>query len=184
MIPLAAPTRADLEDLGTLMSTTAPPEFEDENGHVNVRHHYGLLMHGTEVAFRDQLGVTAQWLERTGQSTFSIAHHVQFHSEILVGHELSLHHRVLGRSAKVIHAMGILFDRTTDRVASTVEYVEAYVDLGTRRTTTMPAELTIVLDDLLQRHERLSWDLPRSRELGTARPRPSSVDSDVNAVKS
>ncbi|GAA2074758.1 hypothetical protein GCM10009821_12070 [Aeromicrobium halocynthiae] len=162
------PTRADLEALGTVLLRTASPTFEDENGHVNVRHHFGLLMEGTEAAFRD-LGLTPDWIERTGQSTFSIAHHLQFHSEILVGHELSLHHRILGRSGKVIHAMAILFNVTNDRVASTAEYVEAYVDLETRRTTAMPAELTDAIDARLREQGSLAWDLPRSHELATSR---------------
>ena len=118
------PTIDDLAQLCADAELTAPPAFEDENGHVNVRHHYGLHMDGAEVAFRG-FGIDQAWLARTGQSSFSVEHHVTFHSEILIGDELAVYFRLLDRSAKVIHAMTILADLTTGRVVSPVEFIEA-----------------------------------------------------------
>lgn len=161
MTELRRPTIADLDALGTALRTTVPPAFEDMNGHVNVRHHYGLHMDGAEGAFVDDLGLDESWLERTGQSSFSVEHHLQFSSEILVGDDVSVHLRVLGRSRKAIHTMTILYDRTRDEVASTLESLELYVDLTTRRTTPMPDELAKLLDALVDEHAGLPWDLPR-----------------------
>ncbi|MGH1565742.1 thioesterase family protein [Mumia sp. DW29H23] len=169
MNDLRWPTLDDLDALGALMTRTAPPEFQDMNGHVNVRHHYGMHMDGAAQGFVESFDLGEGWLDRTGQSAFSVEHHITFHSEILVGHEVSVHLRMLGRSDKAMHAMTILLDRSTGKVASTLEYVEVYVDLTTRRATAMPEELTKPLDALLEEHADLDWDLPRSRAMGTSR---------------
>ena len=160
-----APTLDDLDDLGVLLRLEVPPEFEDLNGHVNVRHHYALHMEGVEKAFVEQLGVD-EARAADGEGTFSLSHHITFHSEILVGHDVSVHLRLLDRSDKIIHAVTVLADRTTGRVASTIEFVEANVDLTVRRITPMSEDLAAALDGLLDRHRELTWDLPRSDSLG------------------
>jgi len=164
------PTLADLDALGTLLQRSVPARYEDLNGHVNVRGHYDLHMDTAEQAFRQLLRIDEDFLARTGQSSFSVAHHVQFHREILVGHEVTGHFRVLGRGPKTIHAMMILANRTTGHVASTLELVEAYVDLTTRRSTEIAPEVAERLDTLLAQHEQLAWSLPPSHRLGTSRP--------------
>lgn len=163
------PTLDDLDALGTQVRRTVPAEFEDFNGHVNVRRHYQLHMDAAEIAFTDDFGIGVEWIERTGQSSFTVAQHVLFHAEILVGHEVSLHTRMLGVSSKVLHLMSVLANRTTGEIANTLEYVEAYVDLGTRRTTAMPDELARRVGALAARHAVLPWALPLSGTLGTSR---------------
>ncbi len=160
-----APTLDDLDDLGVLLRLEVPPEFEDLNGHVNVRHHYAMHMEGVEKAFVEQLGVD-EARAALGDGTFSLTHHIVFHSEILIGHEVSVHLRLLDRSDKIIHAMTILANRTTGRVASTIEFIEAHVDLTARRVTLMGEDLASALDDLIDRHRGLTWDLPLSQPLG------------------
>ncbi|PJJ53722.1 acyl-CoA thioester hydrolase [Mumia flava] len=171
MSDLRRPTVADLDALPPVAALTATPDLEDMNGHMNVRHHYTIHMDGIAAAFEDRAGLNQSWIDRTGESAFSVEHHLQFHSEVLIGDALSVHLRTLGRSDKAIHAMSILLDRTTGKVASTLEFVELYVDLTTRRPTPMPEELAKQFDDLLAEAEGLDWDLPRSHELGTSKRR-------------
>lgn len=164
------PTLADLDALGTLLERTVPAKYEDLNGHVNVRGHYDLHMDTAEVAFQELLLIDEDYLARTGQSSFSVAHHVQFHAEILVGHEVTGHFRVLGRGPKTIHTMMILANRTTGHIASTLELVEAWVDLTTRRSTPIAPDVAERIDALIAEHEPLPWSLPPSHRLGTSRP--------------
>jgi len=166
---LSTPTVAELDELGTLLRRVVPAEFEDFNGHVNVRHHYALHMEGAEAAFTDHFGISQEWIDHVGQSSFTVAQHVQFHREILVGHDVSVHMRILGTSPKIFHVLSVLANRTTGEVASTLEYVEAYVDLATRRTTTMPPELAERIETITARHSDLPWELPLSGRLGTSR---------------
>jgi len=163
------PTVAQLDELGTLLVRPAPARFEDMNGHVNVRGHYDLHMDGAEIAFESALGLDESYVVRVGQSSFSLAHHLQFHHEVLVGHEVSVHLRFLGRGPKTMHAVTILANRTTGQVASTLEFVEAYVDLTTRRTTPLAPAVATRVDAALEQHVTLDWTLPPSHRLGTSR---------------
>jgi len=164
------PTPTDLEPLGTLFTRTVPERYQDLNGHVNVRGHYDLHMDAAEASWERQVGLDQAFLDRTGQSSFSLTHHVQFHREILVGHEVTAHLRILGRGPKTVHAVTIVANRTTDEIASTLEFVEAYVDLTTRRTAPFAPEVAERIDALLEQHAALPWSLPPSHRLGTTRP--------------
>lgn len=163
------PTIDQIDELGTLMKVEVPERYRDLNGHVNVRGHYDLNMEGCEYAFTSLIGLDEAFLERTNQSSFSATHHVQFHDEILVGHEVSMHHRLLGRGAKTLHAVTVLVNRTTGRIASTVEYVEVSVDLTTRRPVEWHLQISERMDAMLAEHRELTWSLPPSGALGTSR---------------
>ncbi|OUZ11656.1 hypothetical protein BHE97_03855 [Aeromicrobium sp. PE09-221] len=162
------PTIGQLDELGIIRRRIVPPEFEDLNGHVNVKHHYTLHMEGAEAAFTGELGLDEARAGR-GEGTFSLTQHIRFSSEILIGHDVSVHWRVLDRSDKIIHGMTILADRTTGKVASTSEFIEAFVDLTTRRITPMPQDLARRLDELLDAHRRIPWELPLSEPLAARR---------------
>ncbi|MBM9465551.1 thioesterase family protein [Aeromicrobium sp. YIM 150415] len=162
------PTIEQLDELGIIHRRTVPPEFEDLNGHVNVRHHYTLHMEGAHAVFADELGVDEERAAR-GEGTFSLSQYIRFASEILVGHDVSVHWRLLDRSDKIIHGMTILADRTTGKVASTSEFIEAFVDLNTRRVAPMPQDLADLLDKLLATHRELPWELPLSEPLAVRR---------------
>lgn len=167
------PTVAEIDELGIEPTVTVPAKYEDLNGHVNVRGHYDMHMDGLDTSFSSRLGIDEAFVERTGQSSFSSTHHVQFHHEILVGHEVTLHLRILGRGAKTIHAVTVLVNRTTGEIASTIEFVEIYVDLTTRRPIEIGPEVAARLDPLLAEHQSLTWTLPPSHQLGTSRPTSS-----------
>lgn len=159
------PTVDDLDALGVAMTLVAPPEFEDENGHVNVCHYYRLHMEGGDAAFRT-FGFDDEYRERTGHSVFSIEHHVRYLDESLVGDELSLHMRLLGVGPQTLHAQTILVNRSRGTVANTLEFIELHVDLATRRTTPMPTDLVTGLEALYAEHAALPWSLPLAGPLG------------------
>ena len=143
----------------------APPEWEDANGHVNVSAYYDFHMRATEGAVAE-LGWNEKYIERTGKSLFSLEHHLQFYDETLVGQEVSVHVRLLDRNERLLHGVSILVNHTTGCVANTVEFVEAHVDLATRRTSLFLLEFTEVLDRMLEEHRRLPWSVPLNGAMG------------------
>jgi acyl-CoA thioester hydrolase len=166
VMPTAAwPSIDDVSGLGTALSVVAPREFEDANGHVNVCHYYALHLDGGNAAFAT-LGLDDTYRERTGHSIFSVEHHVTFLDESLVGDELSVHLRLLGVSAKAVHAQTIVVNRTRGAIANTLEFVELHVDLTTRRTTPMDESLISVLRSRVCEHEKLPWSLPLAGAMG------------------
>lgn len=163
------PTVEQVAALGTALSLTAPPEAEDENGHVNVAYFYATHMRATDVGFA-HTGFDESYRERTGHSIFSLEHHLRYYAEVMVGHEVSFHLRLLDRSDKIIHGMTILVNNSTGLIANTVEFVDAHVDLTTRRSHPMPNDLTDKIDRMIEAHGALAWHLPLSDVMGSRRP--------------
>lgn len=159
------PGVADLDALGSALTVVAPPEFEDDNGHVNVGHYYRLHMEAADSHFHD-LGFDDDYRERTGHSVFSVEHHIRFYDESLVGDDLSVHLRLLGVGAKALHGLTIIVNRSRGTIANTLEFLELHVDLTTRRTIEMPEALLAPLRAEHERHARLPWSLPLSDAMG------------------
>lgn len=159
------PTATEVLSLEPVIRQVAPAVWEDENGHVNVGAHYAFHM---EAATRGifALGWNEDYRERTGNSMFSVEQHIRFHDEVLVGHDVSAHFRLLARSERMIHAVSVIVNHTTGRVANTLELVEGHVDLGTRRTAPFPAELSDTLDQVLAAHRQLDWAVPLNTGMG------------------
>jgi acyl-CoA thioester hydrolase len=65
--------------------------------------------------------------------------------------------RIVNRSDKRFHGMYYIVNETRGRLAGTLEYISAGVDMNLRRTAPMPDELARGLDRLHAAHQRLSW---------------------------
>lgn len=165
------PSVDQVDQIAPALTRTAPQKYRDMNDHVNVRGHYDLHLEATELAFTELFGFGESYVARTGQSSFSVAHHVQFHAEILIGQQVSAHLRILARGPKSFHGVTILANRTTRQIASTLEFVEVYVDLSTRRSAPIPDEFAQSVDQVIARHRALDWTMPASEQLGVSRPR-------------
>jgi acyl-CoA thioester hydrolase len=126
-----------------------PPEWEDRNGHVNVQYYVALY----------ELGA---WFERRDLSLFDLEHHLQYLAEIFVGDDVTAYNRLLDRTEKRFHGMYFIVNETRGRLAATLEYITACVDMRTRRMTPFSGDLAGVLDKLLKTHRELAWDTPGS----------------------
>lgn len=93
--------------------------------------------------------------------------------EVLVGHDVSAHFLALDRTEKLMHAVSILVDRTTSKIANVVEFVEAHVDLATRRACPFQPGLAARIDALLDEHRRLGWEFPLSGNMGLRLSEPA-----------
>lgn len=158
------PTAEEVLALPAALVMVAPSEWEDENGHVNVSHYYDLHLRGA-TADMVALGLDT-YRERTGLSTFSIEQHIRFLGEVHVGDEVSVHLRWVARGDKVAHVMSIIVNRTSGTVVNVLEFLEAHVDLRTRRTCSWAPDMADVLDGVVGAHEGLSWAAPVSGALG------------------
>lgn len=169
MTTLAAPPSAqEVLALPAAVVETAPPEWEDVNGHVNVARYYDLHLRGAEAALR-ALGVDDAYRAETGWSVFSVEQHLRFLGEVHVGHEVSVHLRWVARGDKVMHAISFVVDRTTGRVANSLEVLEAHVDLTTRRACAWAPTIAERIDELVEAHTALPWPAPTCGAIGIRR---------------
>lgn len=155
----ALPAAGQVLALPADLVRVVPREYEDANGHMNIRHYFGLQAEGMRSWFaRMRFPEPAPG---RGTGPFTLEQHLRYHRETLVGHELSLHVRLLGRTDTVIHQVGILVNRTTRQIANTCEVMIGHVDLATRRMTPFPTDIATTLDAELRRHAALDWPPPR-----------------------
>ncbi|MET4077683.1 thioesterase family protein [Janibacter sp. UYMM211] len=168
MSVVARPAVEDVLALPAALVEVAPPEWQDGNGHVNVRRFYDLHMRGAHAALT-AIGLDDDYRSSTGQSVFSVEQHIRYLDEVHVGDEVSVHLRWVARGDKVLHAMSFVVDRTAGRVVNVLEMLEAHVDLTTRRACSWAPTLAVRIDDAVRAHEELPWPAPTSGAVGVRR---------------
>jgi len=136
-----------------------PSEWEDRNGHVNVQFYVALYELGGWTVL-EQAGVDEAWFEQRNISVFDLEHHVRYRAEVLTGDEVLTYNRLLSRSDKSFHGMYFIVNQTRGRLAATLEYVSACVDMRSRRITPFPEALAATLDGVLKKHRALGWAAP------------------------
>lgn len=138
-----------------------PRSFEDRNGHMNVRWYLNVFDEAGDALY-PLIGLTDEYLARTGEGGFDLEHHLWYLSEVHVGDQVAVHVRLVGRSVKLFHYLMFLMNETRGTLASVFECVHAHADLSTRKTTTLPAHTAAEVDKLIAQHKALDWPAPVS----------------------
>ncbi|MEZ5095791.1 MAG: thioesterase family protein [Nocardioides sp.] len=135
---------------------TVPPEHGDPNGHLNVRHYLGLFDDAEWVVF-EGVDLGSDLAERGVGGIFALEQHLTYRREVLVGDEVSVHLRFVGRTEQLMHLVSYLANHTRREVAASMEALDGYVDFGTRRLAPVPQPQASGLDRLLEQAAGLPW---------------------------
>ena len=163
------PTAAQVRQLPARIQATVQPGWIDANGHMNIRHYLELNADGTTVLCDDILGIDEIYRARRRMGVFTAEHHLTYFNELHLGDRLSVHVRVLERSDKVVHMMGLLVDDTHERLANTLELTLVHVNMDSRRATPMPAEIASGFDRFIEASRALDWEAPICGVMGVRR---------------
>lgn len=158
---VSMPTVAQIDELPSLMERVIPPEWEDLNGHVNVRR-YLELYDAASWPMLAAIGLDEKVFREQRQGVFDLEHHLWYLSELHVGDTVTVHWRFIARSTKRFHGVMFVVNRTRGLLASAFEYVSTGADLEARRTGPLPAEFAAYLDRMIAEHSRLTWPAPVS----------------------
>ncbi len=165
-IPL--PSYEQVLELPGTAPRAVPPEFIDENGHMNIGRYLEVASHALwDVT--TAIGLGQSYIDERGLSTFTAEHHLTYLGELLEGEEFSVHVRLLERSAKVMHSLTLLVDRRRERLAFTCEATLVHVNMSTRRPADIPDDITAGLDRLIAEHDAVTWPAPLSGAMGVRR---------------
>ena len=88
-----------------------PAEYGDTNGHLNVRYHLAIY-DDAEWAIFEPLGLGDEHAEAGIGGIFALEQHLTYRREVLVGDEVSVQVRVLGRDQRMIHLVHYLANHT------------------------------------------------------------------------
>jgi acyl-CoA thioester hydrolase len=154
------PGAAELQQLPEIGRVRVPPDWEDLNGHVNVKHHLGMY-DMTSDAMLELLGVSAEWVKRERIGLVDLEHHIWFRRELHVGDEVALRLRFTGCAERRAQGVMFVFNLVTAEVASAIEFLSIAVDLEARRAVALPEVVYARLAALCREHAALPWDAPR-----------------------
>jgi len=149
----------DVTALMPLYRATIPPEYSDENRHMNVRW-YLHLFDEAGYPLVAGLGLSPEFLKQNGTGGFDLEHHIHYLNEVLIGDDIAIYGRLVGRSAKRIHYMMFMVNETRSKLAAVFECVNSFADLTVRRTAPYPPEISQKIDALLAEHQALAWAAP------------------------
>ncbi len=165
------PTVEQVLELRQYHETRIPAAYVDLNGHMNIRH-YPALHDDAHWPHLDALGLGEGYTQSRGRGFFGLEQHLRYLREVNIGDHVSVHVRMIERSAKLMHFLSFIVNRSTAEVANTMETVTAHADLSTRRVIPLDADDAAVLDRYLADHQGLDWDAPVCGAMGV---RPSSA---------
>ena len=143
-----------------------PESYLDVMGHMNIQY-YVALFNSAAVNLLISVGMTEAYIRTERNGAFALQQHINYVAEVHAGELVAIHGRVLGRSPKRLHFMLFMVNETTQKLAATLETLNAHADLDLRRTTPYPSPLAENLDTLLAEHTALPWPAPLS---GAMRP--------------
>jgi acyl-CoA thioester hydrolase len=162
------PSHDQILELPAQTRRVVPPEFIDENGHMNIGRYLELGGHALWGRCLGDLGMDESYIPERGMSTFTAEHHIQYFAEILEGADVSVRVRLLERSDKVFHAVSLVVDETNRRLACSVEAFIVHMDMTTRRPTPFPDDIAALLDIALK-DDALAWPAPVCGSMGVRR---------------
>ncbi len=116
------------------------PEWIDYNGHMNVGYYQVVFDLAADVFF-DFLGLTQEFRQRHGSTTFALECHANFLKEVKEGAPLRFEARLLDFDAKRIHFYQEMFHGTEGYLAASQESLSSHVSMATRRTAPFPDEI-------------------------------------------
>lgn len=146
-------------ELDVVYRTVIPPEYEDENGHMNMRW-YLALYDEAWYPVAAQFGVTDDYRKAHQVGGFDLEHHIHYLREVMIGDEVSITVRLVNRTEKRVHYLMFMVNESRGVLASIFECVNSFGDMAARRTVPFPPEIAAAIDEMLARHQALAWEPP------------------------
>jgi acyl-CoA thioester hydrolase len=143
------------------LRATVPEAYRDSNGHMNVRWYIALFDDAGDT-LHDWMGVTAAYHAAHGSGTMDLEYHVNFIGEVLPGEDVAIYVRLVAWSAKRLHYVMFMVNDTRKKLAATLECINGFVDLRSRRTAAWPAEVAAKLAVAVAADGELDWAAPLS----------------------
>lgn len=166
---------APLDDFPAAPLATAQGEVLDEwldhNGHMNVAYYLLIFDRATD-RFHALLGKNADYVRRSGCSTFALEMHLTYERELLPRAPYRVSTQLVDADSKRIHMLHRMFHANEGWLAATNESITMHIDMSARRSTPFPAEITERLERLRAAHAALPADGHVGRRVGIRRKSP------------
>ena len=153
------PSLAQVQGLPHYLRRTVPESFLDQNGHMNIQHYLGIYDEAGFPFFRD-LGIDESYFTERKLGVFDLEHHISYLAECHAGDVVSVHGRIVSRTAKRLHAVWFLVNETRGQLSNILEFVSSHADLSARKTAPFPEDIATKLDAMIAEYAKLDWPPP------------------------
>lgn len=147
----ALPSVDQVRSLPSFFDQAVPPEFIDQNGHMNINDYFNLA---TWAPWKRlvELGVDDSYISDRGLSFFTVEHHIRYLGELRLGERFSIGTGFVGRSAKALLGAAFVLDHERDRLSCVLEVKYVHISIGTRRAVDLPDDVAALLDAEIAAH--------------------------------
>ena len=155
----------DIADFSALVPTirrAVPLDWLDYNGHMTEARYLEAFGNATD-RMMILIGCDRDYVA-AGQSFFTVETHIRHLDEVRAGAPLSVDTRVIKGAGKKMHLWHEM--RSGDRLLATAEHMLLHVDLTTRRSCDMPAEMQEKLTRILNGQAALPLPEGLGRNIG------------------
>ena len=111
--------------------TIVVPAWIDYNGHMNVAYYIKAFEIGID-SYKAVVGMTLDYIERTGRSTVALESHITYQQEAHLGEHLRIETRILDCDGKRVHVSQEIYRDTT--LLATQETLAIGFDARARRS--------------------------------------------------
>lgn len=140
---------------------TIPVEYLDEYKHMNVGYYIDSWRRGAN-GFTKTLGLDDEYREGGDRGLWLLRQVLDYLAEIRVNETISIHGRMIGRTAKLMHNKYWMVNETTGRIAATSEVLVANADLTLRKIAPISDDACAKMDRHLAEVNALGWEPPVS----------------------
>lgn len=158
--PAPLPTYDEITELEPeILGFVVPADFEDENGHMNVRHYFDFGLRATNGVF-ERMGIDDAYRQSRHRGFFTAEHHVRYFAEVHVGEPVSVYFSFVARSDKVVQAMALVVDDATRKLVNSLEIIATHMNMNTRRVVAFDDDIAGAIDREFDRTAHLRPALP------------------------
>lgn len=142
----------------------------DYNGHLNMAYYNVLFDHAVDEAF-SLVGLGPEYTARTNSSYFSAEVHVRYLRELKAGDPVRVTLQLIDFDAKRLHFFEQLFHAVEGWISATSEQMALHVDLGLKKASPFPPDLSAGLAEMHASHVRLPRPEAAGRRIAMPTPR-------------
>ena len=132
-------------------SETVLTDWVDYNGHMNVAYYVLIFDHATDVLL-NHVGLNENYRNRTSESVFVVESHIVYSHEVFEGRKVEIETLILDVDDKRLHIFMTMREIGSSITAATIEIMILHVDLNTRKSSSFPTQIKLVLSQLKEKH--------------------------------
>ena len=123
-------------------------EWTDYNNHMNMAY-YGLVFDQIWELILEKFKMGEQSAKTTNMSTMVVETHTTYNNEVKEGDEVEINLTFLDHDKKKLHYKMEMIEKSSKKLAATLEMLSLYIDLNQRKVAEFEQEKAKLMDDFI-----------------------------------